>query len=111
MQGIPGPGVGPGGAKAPACDSDPAPGGASPRQNFFGPAPGGAFAPAENLDPAPGGAFAPAEAADPAPGGAKAPAAPDIYISDVFLLGAAISLKMQQKESWFSFFCLNDAKT
>ena len=62
-------------------------------------------------NPAPGGASPRQKIFDPAPGGAKAPAAPDIYISDVFLLGAAISLKMQQKESWFSFFCLNDAKT
>ena len=91
-QGIPGSGVGPGGAKAPAYDSDPAPGGASPRLNFFGPAPGGAFAPAkdsgpapggaftpaQNSDPAPDGAFAPAEDSGPAPGGVKAPATPDL---------------------------------
>ena len=96
-QGIPGSGVGPGGAKAPAYDSDPAPGGASPRLNFFGPAPGGAFAPAkdsgpapggafapaQNSDPAPGGAFAPAEDSGPAPGGVKAPATPDL--SQVFM--------------------------
>ena len=94
LQGIPGSGVGPGGGKAPAYDSDPAPGGTSARQNFFGPAPGGAKAPAKDSypapggakapakdsDPAPGGALTPAEDSDPAPGGAKAPAAPDLSL-------------------------------
>ena len=80
MQGIPGSGVGPGGAKAPAYDSDPAPGGASAPAKDSGPTPGGAKAPAKDSDPAPGGALTPAEDSDPAPGGAKAPAAPDISL-------------------------------
>ena len=62
-QGPPGPGVGPGGAQAPA--------------NFTDPAPGGAFAPDEPPGPAPGGAFAPAKYSGPATHGVKAPAAPD----------------------------------
>ena len=45
-QGSPGPGVGPGGAQAPANFTDPAPGGAFAPAKFSGPAPGGAFAPA-----------------------------------------------------------------
>ena len=77
MQGIPGPGVGPGGACGPGTFFWPRPRRGLARADLHGPAPGGAFAPDKFSGPAPGGAFAPAKYSGPAPRGVKAPAAPD----------------------------------
>ena len=84
FQGLPGPGVCPGGASRPGYLWGPAPGGAAAPDNLTGPGPGGVSAPAKLSGPAPAGAAAPAKLPGPAPAGAAPRPAPAVFLSLFF---------------------------